>query len=123
MPVGASTPEELDRLFEDACLLGDADGAATLFQTHGVLVSVTRREEGRGRSAIAGLIDERHQRGDIWVAEPGVLVQAGRTSLLASTTGLSVARRTSAGHWRYVIAIQDLPTGGIPAPGDVAEVR
>jgi hypothetical protein len=114
MSAGASTPEELDRLFEDACLLGDADAGAALFRADGVLVSVAHRQDVRGRRAIAALVTERHRRGDIWVAEPGLLVQAGRTSLLVSDTGLSVARRTSSGQWRYAIAVQDLPANDHP---------
>jgi ketosteroid isomerase-like protein len=104
MSSGASTPEELEALFEDAFVVRDQIAAAGLFE-HGSLLACTAVAcPARGRAAIAELVERLWESDHIYVAEPRQVLQAGDTALVIGSHVINVARRGPAG-WRYAIAL------------------
>jgi hypothetical protein len=59
---GASSPEELETMFEDATVLGDPNELAALFVPGAVLHRAGRELPVRGRRGIAELLTERPDR-------------------------------------------------------------
>ncbi len=106
MSAGASCPEELETMLEDACLLGDATFLANLFDVDAILLA---RGTGpvRGRCAIAKVIMDQLQDGGSYVGAPRVVMQSGQLALIISDAGTSVARRRLDG-WHYVISQVEL---------------
>jgi ketosteroid isomerase-like protein len=103
---GATCPEELELLLEDACLLSDISALSTLFDNDAVLLT-RASSQVRGRSAIAEAIIDHVRGADSYVAAPQLVMQSGRLALIISHTATSVARRGSDG-WHYVITRLDL---------------
>ena len=101
-PAGGRTPEELETLLEDAIVVGDVESLLTLFAPHGVLAGpVTAPAQGStdiARSARA-LISA----GWAYVADPTLVLQAGRTALVVAPHALNVVRSGRDGLWRYEI--------------------
>jgi hypothetical protein len=106
VPAGAESPEELEAMLEDACLLSDAPLLTSLFDDDAVLL--TRAcSQIRGRHAIVDVIIDDLGRGGSYVAAPQLVMQSGRLALIISGEATSVARRGSDG-WHYVISRLDL---------------
>lgn len=106
MSAGATCPEELELLLEDACLLSDMSLLSTLFDDDAVLLT-RATSQVRGRSAIAEVIIDHVRGAGSYVAAPQVVMQSGRLALIISHTTTSVARRGPDG-WHYVITRLDL---------------
>jgi hypothetical protein len=102
---GATCPEELELLLEDACLLSDMSLLSTLFDDAVLLTRAS--SQVRGRSAIAEVIIDHVRGAGSYVATPQMVMQSGRLALIISHTTTSVARRGPDG-WHYVITRLDL---------------
>ncbi len=108
-PTGGQTPEELETLLEDALVLGDLEGLLRLFAPGGLLV-VPMTGAGRGAPDLAGSARALIAADWTYVAEPTVVLQAGRTALVVAPHALNVVRRGRDGWWRYEIC-QVTPPG------------
>lgn len=104
MTSGASTPEELEALFEDAFVVRDQIAAAGLFEDGSVLACTAVARSARGRAAIAALVERLWDSDEIYVADPRQVVQAGDMALVIGPHVINVARRGPGG-WRYAIAL------------------
>jgi Domain of unknown function (DUF4440) len=102
---GARTPEELEALFEDAFVLGDATAIAPLFEERALLVGGVVAGEVRGSAEIAQSASALWSRDFIYVADPRRVVQAHDIALILAKQGTSVVRRGADGAWRYAIAL------------------
>lgn len=80
---GATTPEELETLFEDALVIGDGRDLRALFEEGGVLDGDPRTYVGGARRVL----------------------QARDTALLTTATAIHVARRGGDGAWRLAISL------------------
>jgi len=110
---GASTPEELESLFEDALLVGDREGLARLFEEAAVLVARHGAIEVNGGDEIARSATAMSGQGFVYVADPQHVVQARSTGLVVSERAVNVVRRGADGRWRYAISLlDDHPTEG-----------
>lgn len=104
MASGASTPEELEVLLEDAFVVRDQVAAAGLFEDSSVLACTATARPARGRAAIAEFVERLLASDQIYLADPRQVLQAGDTALVIGTHVISVARRGPRG-WRYAIAL------------------
>ncbi len=77
MPAGAASPEELEGLLEDACLLNDTSFLSDLFDIDAVLLA-RGTSQVRGRSAIANVIIDQLRDGSIYVAAPNLCCSRAR---------------------------------------------
>ena len=106
MPAGASSPEELEGMLEDACLLTDTSFLHNLFDVEAVLLA-RGTSQVRGRAAITNVIISQLRHGGSYVAAPQLVMQTGPLALIISDAAISVARRKLDG-WRYLISRLDL---------------
>jgi hypothetical protein len=106
MPAGAASPEELEGMLEDACLLTDTSFLPNLFDVDAVLLA-QGTSQVRGRAAIANVIIDQLRDGGSYVAAPHLVLQSGPLALIISDAAISVARRGLDG-WHYVISRLDL---------------
>jgi hypothetical protein len=107
MSAGAASPEELEAMLEDACLLlNDTTFLTKLFDADAVLLA-RGRSQVRGRPAIANVIINQLRDGGSYVAAPNLVMQSGPLALIISANATSVARRSLDG-WHYVISRLDL---------------
>jgi len=105
---GASTPEELESLFEDALVVGDLEALAQLFVDGAVMVRGGEARAARGGQAIARSAAAMGERGYAYVAEPRLVLQARDTALVVAAHGVNVVRRGSDGRWRFAISLLDM---------------
>jgi hypothetical protein len=105
MSAGAASPEELEGMLEDACLLNDTLVLPNLFEVDAVLLA-RGTNQVRGRPAIANVIINQLRHGGSYVAAPNLVMQSGPLALIISANA-SVARRNLDG-WHYVISRLDL---------------
>jgi hypothetical protein len=101
---GASTPEELEVMFEDAFVARDQIAAAGLFEDRSVLACTAMARPARGRAAIAALVERLWESDQTYVADPLQVLQADDMALVIGSHVISVALRRE-GHWRYAIAL------------------
>jgi hypothetical protein len=106
MSAGAASPEELEGMLEDACLVNDTLFLPNLFDVDAVLLA-RRTGQVRGRSAITNVIIRQLRHGGSYVAAPQLVMQSGPLALIISDAAISVARRSLDG-WHYVISRLDL---------------
>jgi hypothetical protein len=102
---GARTPEELETLFEDAFVVGDAAALPELFEDGGLLAA---GQAVCGREAVGPFAAVLWERDVGYVAEPRRVLQARDTALVVSERSIGVMRRASDGRWRYAIALLDV---------------
>jgi ketosteroid isomerase-like protein len=112
MRPGASTPEELETLFEDAFVIRDQDALAQLFEDDAVLVAGDGHGEARGIEEIARRTAALWERERTYLADPRWVLQARDTALVLADRGIAVMRRGSDRTWRYAIALQSLDQKG-----------
>jgi hypothetical protein len=103
MGPGASTPEELETLLEDALLIRDHEAVIELFEDGAVLDPGGGLPEARGADHIATLASALWER--TFVADPRRVLQARDTALVVGEWGINVARRGADGAWRYAISL------------------
>ena len=106
MSAGAASPEELEAMLEDACLLNDTLVLPTLFDVDAVLLAPGTNQV-RGRPAIANVIIDQLRNGGSYVAAPNLVMQSGPLALIISANATSVVKRNLDG-WHYVISRLDL---------------
>lgn len=102
---GARSPEELDRLLEDAVVLRDPAALAGLYAASGVLVVGTTR--AGGRPEIVRAAPRLWNDGFGYVADAGRVETAGDLALVLGGGSAHVARRARDGTWRLVITVLD----------------
>jgi hypothetical protein len=105
MGSGASTPEDLESLFEDAFVIGDEDAFTGLFDSGSVL-SASDASDARG-GEIMRLAAVMRGRGYTYLADRGRVFQAGDISLVVAKRAINVMRRGSDRRWRYAISVLD----------------
>jgi hypothetical protein len=111
MRAKASTPEELETLFEDAFVLRDQAALVELFDDRAVLVAGAEPTEARGGAQIGRLASTIWEGDQLYIAAPRRVLQAREITLILTDTGINVARRGRDGNWRYAIAVlNDEPT-------------
>ena len=110
--LGASTPEELETLFEDAFVIRDREALALLFEEQAVLVAGATAAEARGEQ-IARIVAAMWDSEFTYLADPRRVLQARDTALVLTERGINVVRRGSDRRWRYAISLLDNhdPTG------------
>jgi len=106
MPAGAASPEELEGMLEDACLLNDTLVLPSLFEVDAVLMA-RGTSQVRGCAAITNVIISQLRHGGSYVAAPQLVMQSGPLALIISGAAISVARRNLDG-WHYAISRLDL---------------
>jgi ketosteroid isomerase-like protein len=104
MRPGASTPEELELLFEDALVLGDRDAVAQLFDHEAVLVAADGATEARGSQRIARLATTMCDHGYSYLADPRLVLQTLDITLVVAERYINVMRRHDR-RWRYAISL------------------
>ena len=112
MRSGASTPEELETLLEDAFVVRDRAAVVELFEPDGV-VAADARDTARG-AAIGSFVAGLWAQDMTYLARPGRVLQARDTGLIVAGRAISVVRRRD-GHWRYAISLLQTdakPNGG-----------
>jgi hypothetical protein len=105
MRPGARTPEELEQLLEDALVVRDPAALSALFDDGAVLLRSGAPGEARGGRQIVRFAGELLARDLTYLAEPRRVVQARDTALVVAEHGVSVARRSPGGTWRYAISL------------------
>lgn len=111
MEVGARTPEELETLFEDACVLHDDEALAQLFHPDGVLIAGGGLPDARGRGEIARAVRTLWAQERTYLAGPQRVLQRGDTALVLSGSAVNVVRRGDGRTWHYLICCLDLARG------------
>jgi hypothetical protein len=101
----ARTPEDLELLLEDACVMRDPAALGELYEEHGSFGARGPEPAAQGRQAIAQAAMAWWERGGQYVADPLNIVQARRTALIVAHSALNVARRGPDGGWRYTITL------------------
>lgn len=101
---GARTPEELEVLLEDAWITRDVQLLTGLFDDAAVLCAGGDAAPAHGRVEIAATATVIWRRGETYVADPGVVVQAGAVALSLGRA-INVAHRGTDGAWRFAIAL------------------
>jgi hypothetical protein len=99
----ARSPEELEMLFEDACVLHDREALAGLFDP-----GAGRRFSGSGPGGDRTGSGHQHDRRFLGrrrnlLGLPARVLQSGPTALLIAGRSIHVARRAPVG-WRYLIS-------------------
>lgn len=113
MDAAARTPEELETLLEDACVLHDQHAVAQLFHPGAMLVAGDGLREARGQRQIAQVFARMWNTGCLYLADPRRVLQARDTALIRAGRAINVARRADDGSWRYEISVLHLwrPSG------------
>jgi hypothetical protein len=101
----ASTPEELEAMFEDAFLLRDPHELGLLFGDNAVLAAANERHEARGANEIAKLLGAMWERDRTFVADPRRILQTRDTALVLAPQHIAVVRRGADRGWRYAISL------------------
>ncbi len=109
MTSAARTPEELERLFEDAFVLRDRAAVVPLFEDGAVLAARGEPHEARGAGEIArsasSLWEERRF---TYLGDPRRVLQARDVALVLAAQGVNVVRRSGDGSWRYAISLLEI---------------
>ena len=99
----AASPEDLETLLEDVCVLRDRQALSRLFEPHAVLAPIGCSREIRGRREITDVVSGVWQRGGTYLAVPPRVLQAGPTALVIAGPTVHVVHRGTQG-WRYLIS-------------------
>jgi hypothetical protein len=105
MRSGASTPEELESLLEDAFVTGDSESLTGLFDAAAVLVPGFGALEVRGSGQIARHANAFSDRGDVYLADPLRVLQTRDIALVIAQRAVNVMRRGGDHRWRYAVSL------------------
>jgi hypothetical protein len=108
MRPGASTPEELESLFEDAFMTRDRGALAELFDSGAVLVAGVEATEARGGREISQRTTAMCDRGYAYIADPRRVLQSREVTLVIAERAVNVMRRGRDGRWRYAISLLNI---------------
>lgn len=100
---GARTPEELETMLEDACLLRDRATLADLFEPAAVLRTAGSPRQLCGREQIKDFITRLAENQGSYLADRGTVLQTQDTALIVTGHAINVVRRRRNGTWRYTI--------------------
>jgi hypothetical protein len=116
MALGAATPEELEALIEDACVVGDSATLAELLDVAAVVMS-TDGSIRRGRNAVGGL-RAGGTGSACYCADPRIVLQSADLALVVSPRSLNVVQRGGDRRWRLVISVlgRSGPDPGLRSP-------
>jgi hypothetical protein len=114
MKSGASSPEELESLMEDAFVTCDRGVLAELFADGAVLLAEHDAAEARGDAQIARRTASLCERGYRYLADPQRVVRSRDTTLVVARHAVNVMHRGTDRRWRYAISLLSLknPTEG-----------
>lgn len=104
MESSASTPEELETLFEDAILLRDPGALAALFDDGAVLATGRQAPAWGGDTIVQHVLVHWHDE-YVFIADPRCVVQARNIALIVAAHSIHVAQRDCDGIWRYRILL------------------
>jgi hypothetical protein len=104
---GASTPEELESLFEDAFVTRDRDALPLLFDRGAVLAGFEPME-ARGAREIGRRTAAMCDRGYTYIADPQRVLQSRDTTLVIAERAVNVMRRGRDSRWRYAISLLNI---------------
>lgn len=104
----ARTPEELERLFEDAFVLRDRAAVVPLFEDGAVLAARGEPQEARGVGEIARSASSLWERRFTYLGDPRRVLQARDVALVLAAQGVNVVRRSGDGSWRYAISLLEI---------------
>jgi hypothetical protein len=113
MSAGASTPEELESLLEDAFVVRDAAAVSALFTPGAVLAAAGMPAVARGEQAIQALVARLWECDQTYIADLKTVLQARDTALVVACDAISVVRRGYDG-WQYAISL--LASPDLPPP-------
>ena len=102
---GASSPEELETLLEDALLISDLDALVNLFEA-GAVLTTTGDHSARNAEMIAEIALATWSGEHSYVADTRAVIQARDIALVVTGRGVNVVRRGNDGAWRYAIVHQ-----------------
>lgn len=105
MKSGASTPEELESLLEDAFVTCDRDAFAELFDSTAVLIAGAQAAEARGGAEIAHRTAGLCEHGFRYVADAQRVVRSQDTTLVVAEHAVNVMHRGRDRRWRYAISL------------------
>lgn len=105
MRSGASTPEELESLLEDAFVTGDSESLTWLFDAGSVLVPGFGALELRGSWQIARQAGALSDQGYVYLADPRRVLQASDIALVIAGRAVNVMRRGADHRWRYAVSL------------------
>jgi Domain of unknown function (DUF4440) len=105
MDPGARTPEELERLFEDAFVVRDRGALRALFEARALLVAEGGAGRVRGSEEIANSASALWERDYTYLADPRQVLQAHDVALVLAERCINVVRRGPGGRWRYAISV------------------
>jgi hypothetical protein len=105
MKSGASSPEELESLMEDAFLTGDHGDLAGLFVEGAVLLAEDDAAEARGGAQIAHRTASLCECGYRYVADPQRVLRSRDTTLVVARRAVNVMHRGGDRRWRYAISL------------------
>ncbi len=103
MITGGRTPEDLETLLEDACVLRDGEALAGLFEDDGVLIA-GGEPAARGHQEINRAAYTLREQPSGYVAQPRRILEWRDTALLLGDGVINVARRGHDRSWRFAIA-------------------
>jgi ketosteroid isomerase-like protein len=105
MKLGASSPEELESLMEDAFVTCDRGALAELFADGAVLLTEDEGAEARGDAQIAQRAASLCERGYRYLADPQRVLRSRDTTLVVARHAVNVMRRGTDGRWRFAISL------------------
>jgi hypothetical protein len=114
MQSGASSPEELESLLEDAFVTCDRSALAELFAGGAVLLAGDDAAEARGDAQIARRTTALCERGYRYLADPQRVLRSRDTTLVVASHAVNVMHRGGDRRWRYAISLltSENPTEG-----------
>ncbi len=108
MTSAARTPEELERLFEDAFVLRDRAAVVPLFEDGAVLAARGEPHEARGVGEIARSASSLWEQRFTYLGDPRRVLQARDVALVLAPQGVNVVRRSGDGSGRYAISLLEI---------------
>jgi hypothetical protein len=102
---GASSPEELESLLEDAFVTCDRGALAELFAGGAVLLAGEGATAARGGAQIERRVASLCERGYRYLSDPQRVIQSRDTTLLVAAHAVNVMHRGADRSWRYAISL------------------
>jgi hypothetical protein len=108
MKSGASSPEELESLMEDAFVTCDRGVLAELFADGAALLAEDDAAEARGDAQIARRTARPCEHGFRYLADPQRVLRSRDTTHVVARHAVNVMHRGTDRRWRYAISLLTL---------------